>query len=161
RIVEIARPAPVMSASYPPSSFAPDFFPAPPAFTPAETSALPSAPSPDPSIPHPWSIDPWTLGVIAWLVGAPAMAIWQLRGQQRFLADARAGFAGPAVAGVFNPRIITPADFEDRFEKSEREIILAHEKIHLANNDARINALVALLRCVCWFNPLMHVAAHL
>ncbi|HEX5008146.1 MAG TPA: DUF6152 family protein, partial [Hyphomonadaceae bacterium] len=79
----------------------------------------------------------------------------------RFLADARAGLAGPAVAGVFVPRIITPADFEDRFEKSERDVILAHEKIHLANNDARINALVALLRCACWFNPFVHIAAHL
>ena len=122
RIVEIARPAPAMTASYPPPSFAPDSFPAPPVITPAETPALLPAPSPDP-----WTLDPWTLGVIVWLAGALAMAIWQLRGQQRFLADARAGFAGPAVAGVFNPRIITPADFEDRFEKSEREVILAHE----------------------------------
>ena len=36
RIVEIARPAPVMSASYPPPSFAPDFFPAPIVSTPAD-----------------------------------------------------------------------------------------------------------------------------
>src|SRR5262245_39629678 len=89
------------------------------------------------------------------------MAIWQLRGQLRFLADARAGFAGPAVAGVFNPRIITPAAFEERFEKSELEVIIAHEKMHLAKNEARINALVALLRCICWFNPFVHIAAHL
>lgn len=173
RIVEIARPAPAMTASYPPPSIAPDFFPASPAFTPADTPALLSAPSSDPVTPNspawaldpwtldPWTLDPWTLGIIVWLAGALAMAIWQLRGQLRFLSDARAGFAGPAVAGVFKPRIITPADFEDRFEKSERDVILAHEKIHLANNDARINALVALLRCLCWFNPLVHIGAHL
>ena len=124
------------------------------------TPALPT-PSVESRTSAPWTFDPWTLGLIVWLAGAIALAIWQLRGQLRFLADARAGFAGPAVAGVFKPRIITPADFEDRFETSEREVILAHEKIHLDNNDARINAVVALLRCLCWFNPLVHIAAHL
>src|SRR5690606_36008933 len=68
---------------------------------------------------------------------------------------------GPAVAGVLHPRIITPADFEERFEREERKVIIAHETIHLANNDARINAIIALLRCLCWFNPLVHVGAHL
>ncbi|HEX5008202.1 MAG TPA: M56 family metallopeptidase, partial [Hyphomonadaceae bacterium] len=138
RIVEIARPAPVTTASYPQPSFAPDFIPASPAISPAETSVPPLASSPelaspsvaDPWLADPWLADPWMLGVIVWLAGALAMAAWLLRGQLRFLADARAGFAGPAVAGVFNPRIITPADFEDRFEKNERDVILAHETIH-------------------------------
>ncbi|HEY7797168.1 MAG TPA: M56 family metallopeptidase, partial [Hyphomonadaceae bacterium] len=159
RVVEIARPAPAMTASYPPPSIAPDFLPAAPAFTSPEPtspdlSALPG--TPDPRAP-----DPLTLLVIAWLAGCVAMLAWQLRNQSRFMIDARAGFAGPAVVGFLRPRIVTPSDFEDRFEHGEREVIIAHETIHLRRNDARINALVALVRCICWFNPLVHIAAHL
>jgi beta-lactamase regulating signal transducer with metallopeptidase domain len=69
--------------------------------------------------------------------------------------------AGPAVVGALRPRIITPSDFEARFDASERQVILAHEHAHLARGDVPINALAAAAQCVCWFNPLMHVAAHL
>ena len=68
---------------------------------------------------------------------------------------------GPAVVGVIRPRIILPADFEIRFEPRERTVIMAHERAHLAAWDVRINALVALARCILWFNPLIHLAAHL
>src|SRR5688572_5506092 len=53
RVVEIARPAPVMSASYPPPSFAPDFFPAPSVITPTDTLAPSPAPSLDVLPPDP------------------------------------------------------------------------------------------------------------
>ena len=52
-----------------------------------------------------------------------------------------------------------PGDFEERYAPRERELILAHERVHLARGDTRINALVALLRSVNWFNPLVHYAA--
>ncbi|MDP3737704.1 MAG: M56 family metallopeptidase [Hyphomonadaceae bacterium] len=107
------------------------------------------------------STDPWLAATWVWIAGILAMVAWLLRGQSRFMDDARAGFAGPAVAGFIKPRIITPADFEERFEPAEREMILAHETIHIDHNDARINAFVALVRCICWFNPAIHVAAHL
>jgi beta-lactamase regulating signal transducer with metallopeptidase domain len=161
RVLEVARPAPPVTASYPPPSSAPDLLPAAPTPVLVDAPALPSALSPGPSVREPWSPDPWMLGFVAWLAGALGMALWQLRGQLRFLADARAGFAGPAVAGFLRPRIITPSDFESRFDNDERQVILAHETIHLRRNDARINAVVALLRCLCWFNPLVHIAAHL
>jgi len=138
--------------------------PAPLAFEPA-TSAIPIQP---PAIDTmavvsraEAPLDAWTIAWLAWLAGAIATLAWQLRNQSRFMADARAGFAGPAVAGFLKPRIVTPSDFEDRFDKDERNVILAHETIHLDRNDARINALVALLRCLAWFNPLVHLAAHL
>ncbi|MDB6162723.1 MAG: TonB family protein, partial [Xanthomonadaceae bacterium] len=34
-----------------------------------------------------------------------------------------------------------------------------HERLHILHGDLHANALVAALRCVFWFNPLMHVAA--
>jgi beta-lactamase regulating signal transducer with metallopeptidase domain len=126
---------------------------------PADVPML--TPAPAEITPPSFVIDPVQIALIVWLVGIAAMMIWLLRAQSRFQADVRAGFAGPAVVGVLRPRIVTPSDFEDRFDAPERTVILAHETIHLTRNDARINALVALSRCVLWFNPLIHIAAHL
>jgi hypothetical protein len=39
-------------------------------------------------------------------------------------------------------------------------VVLAHEATHLARQDCRINALVALAACINWFNPLAHLMAH-
>lgn len=66
---------------------------------------------------------------------------------------------GPAVIGVLRPIIVTPADFDQRFDAEERRIVLAHERAHMAQGDPWINALVVLLQCVNWFNPFVHVAA--
>lgn len=64
---------------------------------------------------------------------------------------------GPAVIGVLRPIIITPADFERRFSAEERSIVLAHERAHMAQGDPLINAAAALLQCLNWFNPLIHL----
>jgi beta-lactamase regulating signal transducer with metallopeptidase domain len=66
---------------------------------------------------------------------------------------------GPAVIGVLRPIIVTPADFEQRFNVEERRIVLAHERAHIAQGDPWINALVVLLQCLNWFNPFVHIAA--
>lgn len=66
---------------------------------------------------------------------------------------------GPAVIGVLRPIIVTPADFEQRFDAEERRIVLAHERAHMAQGDPWINALVVLVQCVNWFNPLVHIGA--
>ena len=63
---------------------------------------------------------------------------------------------GPAVVGR---AIILPLDFEDRFTRAEQAAILAHEAQHLARGDVAANAVVALIQCLCWFNPLVHLAA--
>ena len=68
---------------------------------------------------------------------------------------------GPAVVGALRPRIVTPRDFEARFDAAERQVILAHEAAHLARGDARTNALAAVAQCLCWFNPLAHLAGWL
>jgi TonB family protein len=68
----------------------------------------------------------------------------------------RRGF-GPAVIGILWPRIVLPGDFEQRFEGEARQLVLTHERVHLARGDAAINALAAALRCLAWFNPLVHL----
>jgi beta-lactamase regulating signal transducer with metallopeptidase domain len=110
-----------------------------------------------------------------WIVGALAVAALLLRRQAMFLQSmgrleavdgsgvfrAEHSGVGPAVVGVLRPRIVAPADFESRFGPKERELILAHEGVHLRRGDAAVNALACAAQCLCWFNPLVHLAAHL
>jgi beta-lactamase regulating signal transducer with metallopeptidase domain len=65
----------------------------------------------------------------------------------------------PALVGVFRPKIILPADFESRYTAREQALVLEHERMHLRRGDAIWNAVAALLRCLFWFNPLVHIAA--
>lgn len=96
----------------------------------------------------------------AWLAGGIAVALLLIRRQRAFLRDANLGLAGPAIVGFRHPRIVTPDDFVCRFSHDERKLILTHEQIHIDRADPRINAVVALLRCLFWFNPLVHVGAN-
>lgn len=116
----------------------------------------------------PWQ--PWALG--AWACGAVVFALLMAATQAKFRAalgalrphgDAwRAEHAAeglPATVGFLAPRIVLPVDFDSRYGAPQRELILAHERVHVARGDARANLAVAALRCLCWFNPLVHVAA--
>jgi beta-lactamase regulating signal transducer with metallopeptidase domain len=119
------------------------------------------------------SLDVTTLLAGGWLLGVVAMlAVLAVR-QRAFMASlgrlsrdvggvvrAEASGIGPAVVGALWPKLVLPKDFEARFDAAERDLVLAHERVHLKGGDARINGLVALAQCVCWFNPLVHVAAH-
>jgi beta-lactamase regulating signal transducer with metallopeptidase domain len=107
------------------------------------------------------SSDPWAVIGAVWVFGAVAFAVWLVRRQLQFLAEARRGRAGPAVVGILRPRIVTPSDFEQAFNAREREVILAHERTHIARADTLMNSLAALVQCLCWFNPLIHVGAYL
>lgn len=117
--------------------------------------------------------DVGALAALIWLGGAAAAAAVVAARQIRFeralgrlrpgdetglMRSDRSGF-GPVVVGVFRPRIVTPSDFEDRFAGEARQVVLAHERIHLARGDALVNALATAGQCVCWFNPLVHLAA--
>lgn len=96
---------------------------------------------------------------VAWALGTLLMALYLTRLQLRFSAAAQRGKAGPAVLGFITPRIVMPDGFQTQFTAQEQAAILAHERVHLARQDARINALAALLRCLCWFNPFVHLGA--
>lgn len=95
----------------------------------------------------------------AWGVGLIVALALLGRAQARFLAEARAGRAGPAVVGVIIPRIVMPKD-DGRYSEEERALIRAHEREHIARKDPRAGALIAFLQCLGWFNPLVHFGAH-
>lgn len=118
-----------------------------------------------PSDPEPWLFLLWSVGAAASLAILVfrqerfRRSLGELRPEGRRYRAAAAG-VGPAVVGALFPRIVIPADFEARFSPDEQRVVLAHEEAHFRRGDAAVNALVALARCLCWFNPLVHMAAH-
>lgn len=68
---------------------------------------------------------------------------------------------GPALIGVFKPKIVVPIDFERRFDDSEKAMIIAHEQAHRVSADMLVNAVTTLFQCIYWFNPIVHIAVHL
>ena len=112
-----------------------------------------------------WLFSAWLAGVAMWT----ALLVYQ---QRRFLAElgrldrydddawcAQNVKSCPALIGAWRPRIVLPQDFEQRYTAIERTLILAHERTHVARADAALNLGVSVLRCVFWFNPLLHAAA--
>jgi beta-lactamase regulating signal transducer with metallopeptidase domain len=100
------------------------------------------------------------LVIAAWAVGALVLATVFTVAQLRFLAEVRAGRGGPAVVGFISPVIVMPVD-DGHYTAQERDLIRAHEREHVGRKDPRGAAFVAFFQCVCWFNPLVHVAAYL
>src|SRR6185437_1438111 len=95
----------------------------------------------------------WRLwAIVFWLVGAAgALSLaahaqfryrMKLRGAVRYeaasrwpvlrLADAS---AGPALVGAWQPCIVVPRDFDERYDHAERALILAHEAMHARRRD--------------------------
>ncbi|CAD7722975.1 hypothetical protein LMG31886_10240 [Xanthomonas hydrangeae] len=112
-----------------------------------------------------------TLALAVWLTGAGLMAAMLWRRQYRFVrslgplyaldnavwsATHDAGL--PASLGIWRPRIVVPSDFTTRYCAAERALVLAHERLHLRRGDLHANLLAALMLCIGWFNPLMHLA---
>ncbi|MBW8813151.1 MAG: hypothetical protein JF588_06960 [Caulobacterales bacterium] len=95
-----------------------------------------------------------------WALVAAAIAAAFAIAQLRFVAAARRGESGPAAVGFISPRIILPAD-DGSYTPAERDLIRAHEREHVARKDPRAAAVAALGQCLCWFNPLVHLAVHL
>jgi TonB family protein len=116
-----------------------------------------------------WPLE--SLLVAVWLAGLLVTMTHLIRQQVRFQramgrvrhyrdgcwrADGRVGL--PAVLGLLRPRIVLPEDFEQRYTTEQQQLVLRHERIHIARGDAWLNAMAAALRSVYWFNPLLHLA---
>lgn len=113
-----------------------------------------------------WMLALWLSGVLA---AVAYFIVQQLRFSRRLARSrgtpissrgvVRVEAGGPAVVGFWKPRIVLPVDFEARYSPEERELILAHEQVHLDRGDTRVNAAAAFARALNWFNPLIHYAA--
>jgi beta-lactamase regulating signal transducer with metallopeptidase domain len=112
-------------------------------------------PHTDPAI---FAFSPMFLAI--WAVGALAVAAVFTVAQVRFQAEVRAGRGGPAVVGFISPVIVMPVD-DGHYTPEERQLIRAHEREHVARKDSRAAAFAALFQSLCWFNPLVHLAAYL
>lgn len=112
---------------------------------------------------------PWLLAL--WLLGALFACAWFARQQHGFhrglgnlrqradglrVADAIDGL--PAAVGLLRPMVVLPSDFDVRYDSEQRALLLAHERSHIAHGDLHANALATALRCIFWFNPLLHAA---
>lgn len=113
--------------------------------------------------------------VLVWLAGAIITALLFAVRQARFtrslgrlsphpanpaLLQGQHVGSGPMLLACPWPRIVVPADFDARFQGEARELVLAHERVHLARGDAITNALAVAVQCLAWFNPLVHLGAH-
>jgi bla regulator protein BlaR1 len=111
-----------------------------------------------------------TLALAIWLFGVLLMsAAWVVRHRAfvRTLGYLQPGadgvfrsdsVAAPMVIGAVRARMIVPTDFETRYSPEECQLMLAHERAHLARRDTLIHAFAAAWLCVFWFNPLMYWA---
>lgn len=119
------------------------------------------------ALPVQW--DTALLGV--WLAGSLAAAMLFFAAHRRYVASlgalrdddglfvASTSAQGPALLGFWRPRIVLPADFVQRYSAGEQALIIAHEQRHAIRRDPYVNALIAVLQCAFWFNPLLHLAA--
>jgi bla regulator protein blaR1 len=86
-----------------------------------------------------------------------ALGRLQLQSDGTYVAQTSAGL--PAVIGILHPRIVLPADHAARFDGGQRLLVREHEAVHIARGDQLANMLALTLRCLFWFNPLVHWAA--
>lgn len=97
----------------------------------------------------------------AWLAGAVALAAsmtWRQWSFQRSLR-ASAWQGGPLLLGAWRARLVLPQGFRRDYDPAERRLVLAHERVHAERGDLLANAACALLQCLAWCNPLIHLAA--
>lgn len=110
--------------------------------------------------------------LVVWLTGLLAVAAASVRAQRRFdaalgtlqrRADGSWQASGdpglPALVGLWRPRIVVGPAFERDFSPAEQDLILRHERSHRRHGDPWANAVLAVLRCVFWFHPLLPWAA--
>lgn len=95
----------------------------------------------------------------AWLAGGVALATMILLQERAFRARAEAGRAGPAVMGVFWPRVVLPADFSTRFDEQARKMVDLHERAHINRGDPVANLVIAAVQVLGWCNPFIHLGA--
>lgn len=68
------------------------------------------------------------------------------------------GVAGPALTGVWRPRIVLPPGLIERLDDEELRLVLTHELTHLRRRDLVAEWLLVLVRTIHWFNPLVWYA---
>jgi beta-lactamase regulating signal transducer with metallopeptidase domain len=107
----------------------------------------------------------WCAGMAIGLASA-AFAQWRYRNRLRGATSmsnvslrwpvlrATSADVGPALVGAWRTRIVLPADFERRYDTTERALILAHEAMHARRRDGWWCLLAQIVVAMFWFHPL-------
>jgi beta-lactamase regulating signal transducer with metallopeptidase domain len=119
----------------------------------AETMGI-GAPSRPLGASAPMLVDLWLAGCVV------AVAVLVLR-EHLFRRRVRQGVAGPAVMGALWPRVVLPADFAQRFDAREREMIQLHERTHINRGDPIANLAFAAVGVLGWCNPMIALGLRL
>ncbi|WP_353216155.1 M56 family metallopeptidase [Sandarakinorhabdus sp.] len=110
----------------------------------------------------------WAAGALVWL------AVQYVR-HQRFIGPAvrdgtplatisgvsvimSAHVPGPMAAGIWQRRILVPADFLTRYSSAERRMTMLHEAAHHDRLDLLANFVGLLVVAAHWWNPIAHIA---
>ncbi|MBQ6018900.1 MAG: M56 family metallopeptidase [Clostridia bacterium] len=113
-----------------------------------------------------WGFDLMVFLSFLWFAGIAAMLIWALASYLRLRYQVRAsvkedknvylcdGLKSPFILGVLRPRICLPSGLAGR----QKDLILSHERAHLARRDHLWKPLGFLLLSVYWFNPFIWLA---
>jgi bla regulator protein BlaR1 len=164
----------------------PEMIPAPAISAPVAAIALPM--SHEIFLPHPnytflilaivWLSGAFGLLLLTWFVNrrfarhvanAPQITDESLR---QIFADAKAELhvrrqiclvestqiTSPAIMGLFTPTLLLPSGARGKFSPRELRFIFLHELAHLKRGDVFVQALIALLQIVHWFNPVLWYA---
>ncbi len=118
------------------------------------------------TLPGAGPLDIRQLGLLLWAIGAAGMLLflaWSYLRLRRQVAEAAIlegrvwecdGISSPFLLGALRPRIYLPSGMDP----GERQLVLAHERAHLARGDHWWKLLGWLLLSVTWFNPVMWLA---
>jgi beta-lactamase regulating signal transducer with metallopeptidase domain len=64
----------------------------------------------------------------------------------------------PALCASLKPKLLIPASMLDKMDRQQLEFGIRHELTHYRRRDHLTHLLLALLRCVYWFNPVVWLA---
>lgn len=67
----------------------------------------------------------------------------------------------PVAFGVLHPTVYVPVGFMESEGEAARELILAHETMHLRRRDPLLKLLLTCVLCLYWWNPLVWLMARL
>lgn len=95
---------------------------------------------------------------------APESVLRVFRKQQIVLGTSRGSLrlcdaiTTPAVCGLFRPKILLPADWQDDFSEEDLASVIAHELAHVKREDLLVGWATTALTCLYWFHPAVWVA---
>lgn len=112
------------------------------------------------------------VALLLWLAGMAVVSVFAVVAQRRYRAQlhgatpmagalasrpvlrAASVGVGPALVGAWRSRIVLPADFHDRYDSTEQELILAHEAAHARRGDGWWGLFAHVLVALFWCHPL-------